>query len=187
MNGAEVAAEGSIGVVPMRMSHLEGVLDLGFRAFDVSAMPYTSWSLSSVAAHFDAQPEACWVAESDGAVVGFVLGSMSFDEREDWGYLEWIALAPSAQGKGVASRLVEACCQALFAAGAARIITDVEAGNQASERMMRRNHFSEGVTVTLLVRTRPDERGGVRHPAARSRPEDPARARLRAVARRSGS
>lgn len=179
-----MAGTEAISVVPMRMAHLEGILELGFEVFDVSVMPYTSWSLSSVAAHWDAQPEACWVAESDGVVLGFVLGSMSFDEREDWGYMEWIALDPQAQGKGVASRLVEACCQALFDAGAARIITDVEQSNDASARMMRRNQFDEGVTITLFVRARPEAEPT--HPGhTASRPEDPARTRLRHLARRS--
>ncbi|WP_017974309.1 GNAT family N-acetyltransferase [Actinopolyspora halophila] len=176
----------TISVVPMRMAHLEGVLDLGFRTFDVSTMPYTSWSLSSITEHFDTQPEACWVAESEGEVLGFVLGSMSYDEREDWGYMEWIALDPRARGSGVASHLVEACCQALFDAGAARIITDVEHGNEPSARMVRRNAFTEGVTVTLFVRKRSAESPSFgRTPHVRSKPEDPARARVRTVARRS--
>lgn len=180
------AVDAAINVVPMRMSHLEGVLELGNRSFDVAVMPYTSWSLSSITAHFDTQPEACWVAECDGEVLGFVLGSMSFDEREDWGYLEWIALEPRAQGGGIASRLVEACCQALFDAGAARIITDVEEGNEPSARMMRRNAFSEGVTVTLFVRKRSDEpQRGARIGHVHSKPEDPARARVRSAARRT--
>ncbi|PRW62233.1 GNAT family N-acetyltransferase [Actinopolyspora mortivallis] len=185
MSGTGAIAE-TISVVPMRMAHLEGVLELGFRAFDVSTMPYTSWSLSSITEHFDTQPEACWVAEAEGEVLGFVLGSMSYDEREDWGYMEWIALDPRARGSGVASHLVEACCQALFDAGAARIITDVEHGNEPSARMMRRNSFIEGVTVTLFVRKRSDEPGRQgRMPHVRSKPEDPARARVRSVARRS--
>src|SRR5699024_2910857 len=86
--------------VPMRLDHLAGVLDLGFRLFDVTKMPYTSWSLSSAATHLDTQPEACWVVEDNGAVVGFVLASMSYDEREDWGYVEWIAVDSTYQGHG---------------------------------------------------------------------------------------
>ncbi|GHF40780.1 MULTISPECIES: GNAT family N-acetyltransferase [Streptomyces] len=168
-----------VDIVPMQLSHLEGVLNLGHRAYDVNAMPYTSWSLSTVAAHWDAQPEACWVAVDDEGLLGFVLGSLSYDEREDWGYLEWIALDERARGKGIASTLVERCCTALFTAGASRIITDVEAGNQASASMMRRNGFTEGVTVTLFTRPNPS------HPAppAAHPPRDPARTRLRRAAR----
>ncbi|MER5883978.1 GNAT family N-acetyltransferase [Streptomyces sp. NPDC001941] len=173
---------GEAKIVPLQLTHLADVLDLGHRAFDVNAMPYTSWSLSSVAAHFDAQPDACWVAVDDEGLLGFVLGSLSYDEREDWGYLEWIALEERARGRGVASGLVEHCCDALFAAGASRIITDVEGSNEASAAMMRRNGFTEGVTVTLFVR-RSVQQGsrGAAHPV-----QDPARSRLRRAARSSG-
>ncbi|WP_241833323.1 GNAT family N-acetyltransferase [Streptomyces caatingaensis] len=108
-----------------------------------------------------------------------MLGSLSYDEREDWGYLEWIALDERARGKGIASALVERCCAALFAAGASRIITDVEAGNTASAAMMRRNGFTEGVTVTLFARSNPERPA----PPAAQVPRDPARSRLRRAAR----
>ncbi|MEV7278766.1 GNAT family N-acetyltransferase [Streptomyces sp. NPDC093111] len=173
--------ENAAEIVPLELVHLHDVLDLGHRVYDVKAMPYTSWSLSSVAGHWDAQPDACWVARDEEGLLGFVLGSLSYDEREDWGYLEWIALEERARGRGVASALVEHCCDALFAAGASRIITDVESSNEASAAMMRRNGFTEGVSVTLFVRRAPHD-----HPAAPTRPaQDPARARLRRAARTS--
>lgn len=166
-------------IVPLELTHLSDVLALGHRVYDVKAMPYTSWSLSSVAAHWDAQPDACWVALDGQGLLGFVLGSLSYDEREDWGYLEWIALEERARGRGVASALVERCCAALYAAGAVRIITDVEGSNAASAAMMRRNGFTEAVTVTLFVRPAPGD-----HPAATPHPaHDPARTRLRRAAR----
>ncbi|MFD0855742.1 GNAT family N-acetyltransferase [Actinomadura adrarensis] len=170
-----------IEILPLRLAHLDAVLDLGHRAFDVATMPYTSWSLSSVAAHWDAQPDACWVAMEDTGLLGFVLGSLSYDKREDWGYLEWIALEERARGRGVASALVEHCCDALFGAGATSIITDVERGNEASMAMMRRNGFTEGVTVTLLVRPNPR----MPRPSGRYPAQDPARTTLRRAARGS--
>ncbi|MEU7017231.1 GNAT family N-acetyltransferase [Streptomyces sp. NPDC046385] len=174
-------SETAVEIVPLELVHLHDVLDLGHRVYDVKAMPYTSWALSSVAAHWDAQPDACWVARDEEGLLGFVLGSLSYDEREDWGYLEWIALEERARGRGVASALVEHCCDALFAAGASRIITDVESSNEASAAMMRRNGFTEGVSVTLFVRRAPND-----HPAPSIRPaQDPARARLRRAARAS--
>ncbi|MEU8760190.1 GNAT family N-acetyltransferase [Streptomyces sp. NPDC048659] len=173
--------ESAVEIVPLELVHLHAVLDLGHRVYDVKSMPYTSWSLSSVAAHWDAQPDACWVARDEEGLLGFVLGSLSYDEREDWGYLEWIALEERARGRGVASALVEHCCDALFAAGASRIITDVESSNEASAAMMRRNGFTEGVSVTLFVRRAPQDQPPPPHRPA----QDPARARLRRAARTS--
>lgn len=177
-------SEPDVQLVPMGLAHLAGVLELGHRVFDVSAMPYTSWSLSSVAVHLDAQPDACWVAEADGQVAGFALGSLSYDDRADWGYLEWLAVAPEHRGRGLARTLLEESCAALFAAGATRVITDVEQANTASAQLMQRCGFHDSVTVTLFVRHAP---GSARQARARGRHTDPAKARLHAAARRTQS
>lgn len=146
----------AIAIVPMGLGHLREVLDLGHEVFDVAVKPYTSWSLTSVAEHLDSDDGACWVALDSDRVVGFVLGSMEFEFREDWAYLEWIAVAPDMQGRGIAGRLVDACCEALFAHGARRVVTDVEAGNEASAAVMTRNGFDVAATVRLFVRPNPD-------------------------------
>lgn len=149
--------DADIAIVPMGLGHLREVLDLGAEVFDTEVKPYTSWSLTSVAEHLDTSDRSCWVALDSDRVVGFVLGSMEFELREDWGYLEWIAVAPDMQGHGVAGRLVEICCATLFERGARRIVTDVEVGNTPSATMMTRHGFSDAATVTLFVRPNPDE------------------------------
>ncbi|WP_034594026.1 GNAT family N-acetyltransferase [Hamadaea tsunoensis] len=150
-----------VSIVPMDLDHLRQVRDLGLRVFDVTVKPYTSWSLTTIAEHLDSvdQPgiaSACWVALDGDTVVGFVLGSMTFELRDDWAYLEWIAVSPDHQGQGIARRLVEACCTALFAVGATRVVTDVEASNTASATLMTRSGFTPAATVTLFVRPNPD-------------------------------
>lgn len=147
----------AIVIVPMGLGHLRQVLDLGHEVFDTTVKPYTSWSLTSVAEHMDSPDNACWVALDSDRVVGFVLGSMEFELRDDWAYLEWIAVAPDMQGHGIARRLVEACSAALFARGARRIVTDVENHNVASSALMTRSGFVPAATVTLFVRPNPDE------------------------------
>lgn len=146
----------SITPEPMTATHLADVLALGRRVYDTSVKPYTSWSLSAIARHMDSEASACWVALDDGdRLAGFVLGSMGFDQRPDWGNLEWIASAPEYQGQGIASRLVKACCATLTEAGASAVVTDVESRNTASAALMRRNGFEATVSVTLFVRETP--------------------------------
>ncbi len=146
-----------VAIVPMGLGHLRQVLDLGHEVFDTTTKPYTSWSLTSVAEHLDSADEACWVALDSDRVVGFVLGSMEFELRDDWGYLEWIAVAPDMQGRGLARRLVDICSEALFARGARRIVTDVEQSNTASATLMTRSGFTPATSVTLFVRPNPTE------------------------------
>jgi ribosomal protein S18 acetylase RimI-like enzyme len=162
--------DSAIVIVPMGLGHLRQVLDLGHQVFDVSVKPYTSWSLTAVAEHLDTDDNACWVALDSDRVVGFVLGSMEFEFREDWAYLEWIAVAPDMQGKGIAKTLVNACCDALFARGARRVVTDVESSNTASATLMSRNGFTPAATVTLFVRPSPTEPDLTADEAARALP-----------------
>ncbi len=156
----------SIEITPLGFEHLRQVLDLGYRVFDVTAKPYTSWSLTTIAEHLDTRDSSCWVALSEGTVVGFVLGSMEFELRDDWAYLEWIAVDPDHQGKGIARRLVDVCCDGLFSAGASRVVTDVEGSNTASATLMTRSGFAPAVTVTLFVRPNPSHVDTVKSMAA---------------------
>ncbi|MFI9502935.1 GNAT family N-acetyltransferase [Nocardia sp. NPDC052566] len=147
--------DSAVVIVPMGLGHLRQVLDLGHEVFDINAKPYTSWSLTSVAEHLDSPDNACWVALDSDRVVGFVLGSMEFELRDDWAYIEWIAVAPDMQGHGIARRLMDVCAEALFARGARRIVTDVESHNTASAALMTKSGFSAAATVTLFVRPNP--------------------------------
>ncbi|MEW2389942.1 GNAT family N-acetyltransferase [Streptomyces venezuelae] len=149
---AAPARETEIVLEPMRATHLADVLALGRRVYDTSVKPYTSWSLSAIARHMDGDASACWVALAGDDLAGYVLGSMGFDQRTDWGNLEWIASAPEYQGQGIASRLVKACCATLTEAGARAVVTDVESRNTASAALMRSNGFEASVSVTLFVR-----------------------------------
>ncbi|QEU89666.1 GNAT family N-acetyltransferase [Streptomyces kanamyceticus] len=152
MSTPAASARPEIGLEPMAATHLADVLALGRQVYDTSVKPYTSWSLSAIAGHLDGEASACWVALDGARLAGFVLGSMGFDQRADWGNLEWIASAPDYQGQGVASRLVKACVAALTEAGASAVVTDVESRNTASAALMRRNGFEASVSVTLFVR-----------------------------------
>src|ERR1700704_1695816 len=102
---ASAASEAEITLRPLEYRHLPSVLELGSRVYDTHAKPYTGWSLTAVATHLDASVPACRVATAGDRLAGFVLGSMTFEQREDWGYLEWIAVDPEFQGRGVAGRL----------------------------------------------------------------------------------
>ncbi|MFC8124005.1 GNAT family N-acetyltransferase [Streptomyces sp. NPDC057302] len=159
MSAAAAHQRSPIVLERMAPTHLADVLALGSELYDTSVKPYTSWSLSAIARHLDADVSSCWVALDADALAGYVCGSLGFDQRTDWGSLEWIASAPAYQGQGVASHLVQACCATLTAAGATAVVTDVESRNTASAALMRRNGFKESVSVTLFVRDAPDATG----------------------------
>jgi ribosomal protein S18 acetylase RimI-like enzyme len=59
---------------------------------------------------FGSDSEHCMVAEKDGKVVGFVLGTTIEKKRSSWryGYLVWLGVAPDVQRLGVGRRLFHA-------------------------------------------------------------------------------
>ncbi|OON78084.1 GNAT family N-acetyltransferase [Streptomyces tsukubensis] len=136
----------------METSRIAAVLDLGNHVYDTTVKPYTGWSLTAIAAHLDSGSPVCLTALAGERLAGFVLGSMSFEQRGDWGHMEWIAVDPIHQGQGVAGRLVEACCEKLAEAGASSVVTDVAAENTASAKLMGRHGFTEGKAVSFYVR-----------------------------------
>lgn len=141
----------SIEVRPMAAGDVAAVYRLGLACYDVSVSPYTSWSLTAISTHLEAGRSACLVAEDGAELAGFVLASMGFEGRDDWGYVEWLAVGARYRGRGIAQRLVPAACEALKRAGARRIVTDVAQENVASAAVMRRAGFAPGVTVVYFV------------------------------------
>ncbi|MBD0673146.1 hypothetical protein BU198_21115 [Streptomyces sp. CBMA156] len=53
----------------------------------------------------DAAPGRLWVAELDGRVVG-AIGLVRASERQGWGQLRWVILAPEARGWGLGGQLL---------------------------------------------------------------------------------
>jgi len=80
--------------------------------------------------------DSCVLAEQGDEVVGFVTGFR--DPRDpDVAFLWQIGLRPSAQGKGLGRRLLEAFLRAPGNAGARWLHTTVAEGNEASEALFR--------------------------------------------------
>lgn len=127
------------------------VLKTGNDVFDTDEFPYSTWSLSAIAKHLDQQPEACHVAHSEGAVVGFILASMPFLTHQHWGHVEWIALRPGFQGRALASKLADATIRALYGAGATRVVADIATANRQSKLLARSLGFTELTTVSLFA------------------------------------
>ena len=73
-------------------------------------------------------PETYLVAEADGRIVGAVFGT--HDGRKGW--INRLAVHPEYRRRGVASRLVTACEQALHAQGIDIVAALIEGENAAS-------------------------------------------------------
>jgi ribosomal-protein-alanine N-acetyltransferase len=135
----------------MTIEDLPAVYRLGTRCYDVHDKPYNYWTVAEVADHVEGSPELCFVAEADGAVVGFALAAGSYVILEDTGHLEWLAVDPGHRRDGLATRLVETVVEAVRALGRRDIVADVSSANEASRSLFARAGFDEGISVTFFT------------------------------------
>jgi ribosomal protein S18 acetylase RimI-like enzyme len=136
----------------MTVRDFGAVYELGLRCYDVTDKPYNYWSIAEVADHLQNHPALCYVAEADGQVVGFVLGSDTFEIIEDTGHIEWVAVAPEARRQGLASRLLQTLVDEIAKMGRSSVVTDIAADNPYSRGLARKLGFSEGLTVTYFTK-----------------------------------
>jgi ribosomal protein S18 acetylase RimI-like enzyme len=142
----------SVVIRSMTLDDLPHVYRLGTACYDVRDKPYNYWSIREVADHFEGSPDLCFVADSDGAVVGFALAAPSYEILENTGHLEWVAVAPEHRQSGLATQLIEAVVDRLRARGRQDVVADVSSANEASRGLFRRAGFDEGISVTFFTR-----------------------------------
>jgi ribosomal protein S18 acetylase RimI-like enzyme len=137
---------------PMTVEDLASVFRLGERCYDVLDVPYNYWSVPEVADHLSNHPALCYVAETEGKVVGFVLGADTFELLDNTGHLEWIAIDPDYRRLGLATRLVQTVLDVYQGLGKARVAADLATKNTSSQELVRGLGFTEGVSVTFFVK-----------------------------------
>lgn len=128
------------------------VYELGVRCYKVTDKPYNYWSIREVADHLQGCPALCVVAEADGEIVGFGLGTDSFELIEDTAHLEWIAVAPEYRRHGVGAALLSRLVEIARGMGRAHAVADIAADNAYSQGMARKVGFTEGLSVTYFIK-----------------------------------
>lgn len=137
---------------PMALEDLPGVFRLGLRCWDVLDKPYNYWSIREVAEHLETAPTLSFVAVDGGELVGFVLGSESYEILTDTGHLEWVAVAPERRGDGLGVRLIDAFVAELRTLERREVVADVSSTNEVSRAVFARAGFEEGIGVTFFTR-----------------------------------
>lgn len=120
----------------MELEDLSAVYALGEQVFTADKWPslYRTWDEYEAVSLFSSDGEYCLVAERDGKVAGFALGTLINKRKSAWtyGYLMWLAVDPQLKRSGIASQLVEALTETFIRAGARMMIVDTDAANEAA-------------------------------------------------------
>ncbi len=136
----------------MTIDDLPSVYRMGLQCYDVRDKPYNYWSVREVADHLETSPDLCFVAESDGNVVGFALAAPSYEILESTGHLEWVAVVPEQRRAGLAMQLIDAVVERLRSLGCVDVVADVSSSNEASSAVFRRAGFEKGISITFFTR-----------------------------------
>ena len=164
----------------MEIDDIPSVYHLGESLFTSEEFPilYRTWDPYEVTEYFGSDPEFCLVAEAAGTVVGFVLATTIEKEGTAWkryGYMSWIGVDESFQGKRLGRRLCKMLEQRLKANGVRMVIADTDGENEEAISFFEAMGFtprSEHVWLAKTFRRPPGKSpGGRQRPAAPASPK----------------
>jgi ribosomal protein S18 acetylase RimI-like enzyme len=135
---------------------LAAIFHLGEKVFtsqDVANL-YRTWDEFEVTTLFNSDPELLLVAEAEGEVVGFALGTTIEKARSAWnyGHLLWLGIDPDCARQGVGSRLFDHFRDVMEGRGIRMMLVDTQADNGAAIGFFRRKGFenpTDHVYMTL--------------------------------------
>jgi ribosomal protein S18 acetylase RimI-like enzyme len=89
-------------------------------------------------------PTSCFVAEMEGRLVGFLLGTI-IDKRNSprkYGYLVWLGVHDELKGKGIGKRLFFAYRKKMEEEGVRRLLVDTDPRNEEAVGFFTRCGFT---------------------------------------------
>jgi ribosomal protein S18 acetylase RimI-like enzyme len=145
MNENNNSKRPSVEIREMEIDDLAAVFHLGEKLFTSQETPnlYRTWDEFEVTGMFQEEPEFCMVAEVEGRVVGFALGTTITKSRSAWkyGHLIWLGVDPKFQRFGVASRLLKHFRDTMLENGVRMLLVDTEADNDQAIEFFKSHGF----------------------------------------------
>lgn len=149
-------ASGNVEIRLMELADLPPVFELGTRLFTAEDWPtlYRAWDDHDLTQLFASSAETCLVAEKADSrrIIGFALGSMMEKPRSAWryGWVEWLAVAPRYQRKGIAARLMRQMTHRFIARGARMVLVDTDEANTKALALFRKLGFANELRHVYL-------------------------------------
>jgi len=129
----------------LTIDDLAAVFHLGERLFtsDFSPSMYRTWDEYEITTLFNSDSDLCLVAELDGEIVGFALGTTVEKQNSSWkyGYLVWIGVRPGLQKCGAGHQLFNEIRERMIDQGVRMIVIDTDAENEAGINFFKKQGF----------------------------------------------
>ncbi|WP_017316706.1 GNAT family N-acetyltransferase [Mastigocladopsis repens] len=119
------------------------VYHLGEELFTSDLYPYLyrCWDEWEVIGLYNTDPEYCLVAEVDGELAGFILGTIITKASWTYGYILWLGVSPKFQRCGVGDRLVDKVIARMIEDGARFMLVDTDPANTPAVKFFNRKGF----------------------------------------------
>jgi ribosomal protein S18 acetylase RimI-like enzyme len=133
----------AIAIRDMEIDDIAPVFHLGETLFTSDLYPYIyrTWDQWEVIGLYNTDPEYCLVADSDGQLAGFVLGTIINKATWVYGYITWLGVNPAFQRRGVADRLVDKLVERMIDDGARFMMVDTDPENLPAVKFFTRKGF----------------------------------------------
>ena len=140
---------------PAEIDDLAQVFHLGERLFtsqDYSNL-YRTWDEWEVTGQFNLEPDNFLVAEADGRVIGFAIGSVIDKARSAWsyGHLLWLGVDAAFARSGIASKLFDRFAEIMLEQGVRMLMVDTQADNEPALGFFHDKGFSNPIEHVYLT------------------------------------
>jgi ribosomal protein S18 acetylase RimI-like enzyme len=146
----------SIDIRSATLDDLASIFHLGEKVFTSQEVAnlYRTWDEFEVTTLFNSDPELLLVAETEGRVVGFALGTTIDKARSAWtyGHLLWLGIDPDCARQGIGSRLFDRFREVIEGRGVRMMLVDTQADNEPAIGFFRHKGFenpTDHVYMTL--------------------------------------
>ena len=133
----------AIYVRELGIDDIAPVYHLGEGLFTSDLYPYLyrTWDEWEVIGLYNTDPEYCLVAETDGELAGFILGTIITKASWTYGYILWLGVSPKYQRRGVADKLVDKVVARMIEDGARFMLVDTDPTNTSALKFFSRKGF----------------------------------------------
>jgi len=136
---------GNVLIRAAGIDDLASMFHLGEKVFtsqEVSNL-YRTWDEYEVVGLFNSEPEHMLVAEIDGRMAGFAMGTTINKARTAWryGHLVWLAVEPEFSRQGIGDLLFEEFREIMQRQGVRLLMVDTQADNVAAIEFFQKKGF----------------------------------------------
>jgi ribosomal protein S18 acetylase RimI-like enzyme len=144
----------NVEIRPATIDDLADIFHLGEKLFlprEVSNL-YRTWDEYEVTGLFNSEPEHMLVAECEGRLVGFAMGTVIEKNATAWtyGHLVWLGVDTDYSRHGIAGELFDAFSELMRKSRVRILLIDTQKDNHAAIRFFKKKGFTNPIAHVYM-------------------------------------